>query len=139
MPFEQRGFTLIEALIALLIFAFVVAGAALTMKHLLRTQKDVHVSSIVLDLMQERLQGVVGNPSAASGDICDSINKNAFEVAGEDFYLGCHSQITTVTVDTGVTVDLKWPVLSASNTSQAEATGCADGSDIKDTCYMVGN
>lgn len=139
MPSKQRGFTLIEALIALLIFAFVVAGAALTMKHLLRTQKDVHVSSIVLDQMQERLQGVVGNPSAASGNICASINKDKFKVAGEDFYIGCAVATAPVPVASGVNVDLKWPVLSASNTSQAEATGCADGSDIKDTCYMVGN
>lgn len=139
MRSKQRGFTLLEALVALVLFAILVSGSALTMKHLLRTQTEVHVSSIVLDQMQERLQGVVGNPSSSSGDVCASINKNAFTIDGKTFHIACHTKTSTVAVASGVTVNLKWPILAASSTSQAEADGCADASAVKDTCYIVGN
>ena len=133
MPSKQRGFTLLEALVALVIFAMVILGRGMVMKYLLKTQKDIHVSPIVLDQMQERMQGVLGNPSSASGNICDSINKNSFVLDGQTFYLGCH-----VETDSSSGVDIKWPILAASSTSQAEADGCADGSALKVGCYVIG-
>lgn len=132
-PIEQ-GFTLLEALVGLIMFSIILLGSGMVMNYMLKSQKDMQVNAIVIDQMQARVQGAVGAPSTgASAGICSSIDKSAFMAASKTFYIGCATETIPVNSST-----IYWPVLAASSVSQEAANKCADGSALTADCYIVG-
>lgn len=115
--YNQQGFSLLEILVALVIFSIVVLGTGKIMNYILKTQKNIHVQSIVLDQLQARIQGVF--ESNVSADVCDSINQSSFEVDGKEYHIGCG--VNEIVVGSYV---IEWPVLAAS----------AEGKEIAELC-----
>lgn len=126
---KQQGFTLLEALVALIILSIVVIGSGVTLNQMLKTQKSTYVNGIIIDQMQTRMQAA----AAGNANVCNAIDRNSFNVDGQDYFLGCSTQAINV----GGAV-INWPVLAA-GTTQAIADGCADGSAVITDCYIVGN
>jgi prepilin-type N-terminal cleavage/methylation domain-containing protein len=123
---KQRGFTILEALIGMVIFVIIIMGSGLMLKQTLFVQKEINVGTIVVNTIQERLQTASG-----AADVCDSVDKTPFAVANQNYYIDCiNEQIDT----DGITT--YWPVIGVS-TSDALAAACADGHDVAD-CYVIG-
>lgn len=136
---RQQGFTLLEALIALIILSIVVIGSGVALNQMLKTQRASYVDGIIIDQMQARLQGAIGNPSSTT-NLCGSIDTSVIPIDGQNYAVGCATQPITVN---GATIN--WPVLAAVTESaagagdaQARANGCANGSAILTECYIVG-
>ncbi len=130
--YNQKGFSLLEILIALVIFSIVVLGTSQIMNYILKSQKEISIQSIILDQLQARIQSVF--EYKVSGDVCNSINQEEFEVNGKTYYIGC--DVNKIVTDGYVT---EWPVLAASLTGKEAAELCATSKKLTDDCYMVGN
>lgn len=126
---KQAGFTLLESLIALVIFSIVVLGSATSISHMLHTQKDMKQSAVIINLMQNKLQKALNRTGGSQ--VCDAVNKDSFQVAQQTFYIACSTE--RVRVDS-TTVD--WPVLAVSTTQQ-NADTCAQSGDVSN-CYVLG-
>lgn len=127
---KQQGFTLIESLIALLIFSIIVMGSGAAISKMLHAQKDMHVNEIIINMMQSKLQNAL--TSTTPDNVCSSINLNSFELAKKNYFIGC----ATESIPVGTTA-VKWPVLAVS-TDQVTANACAEGTTVSETCYVVG-
>jgi prepilin-type N-terminal cleavage/methylation domain-containing protein len=126
---NQSGFTLLESLIALLIFAIIILGSGLALSKMLNQQREMHVNFILINTMQTKLQNALNNTSAT--DICSSIDLNSIIVSQTTYYIGC----STEQIDINSTL-IRWPVLAMSKT-QSVVQSCAEGTDHTD-CYVVG-
>lgn len=126
---NQSGFTLLESLIALLIFSIIILGSGLALTKMLNQQREMHVNFILVNTMQAKLQNALNNTSTT--DICSSINLDNMLVSQTTYYLGC----STEQIDINSTL-IRWPVLAASKT-QSLVQPCAEGTDHTD-CYIVG-
>lgn len=130
---NQRGFTLLESLVGLVIFSIIVFGSGLAISRMINVQKDMNINYIVINEMQNKLQMAMqttaANPPAT---LCQSpsLTSNII-VANTTYYISCGTEKITV----GATV-IEWPILAAS-TDAAKALSCAQGT-ISDSCYVVG-
>lgn len=127
---KQHGATLIEVLVALILFSIIIVGSGTLLTQMLRTQKQMQVQSVIINLMQTRLQDALGSPG--STNVCTAIAKTTFSLDSKTFYIGCATE--TIIKDT---VSTTWPVLAASTVSQDDANACANGT-LTNTCYVVG-
>ncbi|MBB4836724.1 type II secretion system protein [Acinetobacter schindleri] len=128
---SQGGFTLIESLIALLLFAIIVLGSSAAIKHMLSIQKDMNISFIVVNEMQNRLQGAHDKTDVIN--VCDRVLTTPYEInSSQKYYFGCSTKKISAETKT-----IEWPVLAVSTTSATVATNCAKGI-IDPTCYVVG-
>lgn len=125
---KQGGFTLIESLVALLIFSIIILGSGVALGRMLNVQKDMHVNFVITNLMQTRLQNALTNTS----DVCSTIDQTQFSFAEKTYYLACATE--EITVDNAT---IPWPVLAASATNLTTAQSCATGASHAD-CYVVG-
>ncbi len=130
--YNQKGFSLLEVLIALVIFSIVILGTSQVMNHMLKSQKEINIQSIILGQLQARIQGAVEH--SQSNDVCSSINQEAFEVNGEEYFVACGVN----EIVTGNYV-IEWPVLAASSKGEEAAELCAILKELTDDCYMVGH
>lgn len=126
---KQHGFTLLESLIALIIFSIIILGSGTAVSRMLNVQKDMHVDFIIINLMQNKLQNALATTSA--GDVCNGINLDHFVLAKTTYYMGCANE--KIEIDSTF---VTWPVLAVS-TDQNTANACAEGSH-DDRCYVVG-
>lgn len=126
---KQAGFTLLESLIALVIFSIVVLGSATAISRMLHTQKDMQQSSVIIQMMQSKLQNALNH--TGSGSVCDAVNKDSFEIAATTYYVACGTE--RINVNSTV---VEWPVLAVSKTL-ATAQSCASGT-VDSQCYVVG-
>lgn len=128
---NQHGFTLLESLVALVIFAIIVLGSSAAIKHMFNNQKDMNMSFIVVNEMQKRLQNAQDKSDIAN--ICDRISTSPLTVNSEfTYYFGCSTQSLTVNG-----VDIQWPILAASSQSVTIANNCA-ADTLHSSCYVVG-
>ena len=130
--YNQKGFSLLEVLIALVIFSIVILGTSQVMNHMLKSQKEINIQSIILGQLQARIQGAVEH--SQSNDVCSSINQEAFEVNGEEYFVACG--VNEIVTDNYV---IEWPVLAASSKGEEAAELCATLKELTDDCYMVGH
>lgn len=129
---SQRGFTLIESLIALVLFAIIVLGSSVAIQQMLSTQKEMNISFIVVNEMQNRLQSAQDKTNVTN--VCDRVSTLPYEInSSQKYYFGC----STEKISAG-TKTIEWPVLAASTTSETVASNCAKGTLIDPTCYVVG-
>lgn len=129
---SQRGFTLIESLIALVLFAVIVLGSSVAIKHMLITQKEMNISFIVVNEMQNRLQSAQDKTDVIN--VCDRVLTTPYEInSSQKYYFGCFTEKISAGTKT-----IEWPVLAVSTISETVATDCAKGSVIDPTCYVVG-
>lgn len=135
---NQRGFTLIETMVAMVIFAIVVLGSVAAIKWILRSQGDSLVNSTIINEMQNRLQ----RASAPTGSDCPSSlsTSSGIPIGLVNYYIGCAIMETPLPSDSSIKI--KWYVLGA-DTTQAKANQCAsDAVDSTKTpssdCYIVG-
>ena len=128
---QQSGFSLIESLIGLALFAIIFLGTSAALKHLTRTQTQINSSLVITNILQSRLQNALGH--TGSGSICNSVNQDTFSLGKQTYYTFCgleeHSLANTQ-------AKVQWPFLVAS-TSQSEAEECATGV-VHESCYIVG-
>ncbi len=129
--FKQQGFTLLESLIALIIFSIIVLGSGVAISRMLNVQKDMNLNSIILNMMQTRLQNA--STSSTTGSICTSVDLTQFVLAGKTHHVGC----STETIGSGSSM-ISWPVLAVSNETQTIANNCASGTSQHISCYVVG-
>lgn len=126
---KQQGFTLIEALVGLVIFAIIILGNGAATSRMLHAQKETNADFIILNLMQNKMQNALTR--ADSNDICSAINTDNFSVGDRTYYMACgleHVEINGTTVN--------WPVLAVSK-ELGDATACAQG-QLRAGCYVVG-
>lgn len=129
---NQRGFTLMESLIALVLFAIIILGSGTAIKSMLTTQKEMNVGFIVVNEMQKRLQQAQDKTDTSG--MCARVSTDNFTVAGKTFYISC--SIAEITVST--TQKSEWPVLAASHVSLSIAQACAAGTSLHESCFVVG-
>ena len=130
--YNQKGFSLLEVLIAVVIFSIVILGTSQVMNHMLKSQKEINIQSIILGQLQARIQGAVEH--SQSNDVCSSINQEAFEVNGEEYFVACGVN----EIVTGNYV-IEGPVLAASSKGEEAAELCAILKELTDDCYMLGH
>lgn len=136
---KQRGFTLMETLVAMVLFAIVVLGSVAAIKWMLRAQGNSLINSTIISEMQNRLQ--TAPPTAATcPDSLSTTSTTGIEIGKTNYYIGC--AIRETTMPSNSTVKIKWYVLGA-DTTQAKANQCAsDAADSSKTpsadCYIVG-
>lgn len=128
--FNQHGFSLLESLIALLIFSMIVMGSGVAISRMLNVQKEMNLNSVILNMMQTRLQNA--SNSSTTTNICNSVDVSQFSLGGQPYYVGC----STDTIGSGTGM-IAWPILAVSAKSQVIATGCASGTSHI-SCYIVG-
>ncbi|WP_436913948.1 PulJ/GspJ family protein [Acinetobacter schindleri] len=132
LPFvNQQGVTLLESLIALILFSIIVLGSSAAIKQMLSTQKDMNISFIVINEMQQRLQKAQDKVNV--GNVCDRVETTPFSINSElTYYFEC----TTKSLNIGGT-EVKWPILAASSQSATIAKNCA-ADNLDNSCYVVG-
>lgn len=127
---SQQGFTLLESLVALIIFSIVVFGSGLAISRMLNVQKDMNMDYIISNEMQNKLQNTV--IATGSNNVCDAPSlKENIEINGKIYYVACSTEKITVSDSL-----VEWPVLAVS-LDAAQAKACADGM-LSSSCYMVG-
>ena len=127
---SQQGFTLLESLVALLIFSIVVFGSGLAISRMLNVQKDMNMDYIIINEMQNKLQNTV--IATGSNNVCDAPSlKQNIQLNGKTYYVACGTEKITVS---GSIVE--WPVLAVS-LDAGQAQGCVDGI-LSSSCYIVG-
>ncbi|RKG32090.1 type II secretion system protein [Acinetobacter tianfuensis] len=127
--YKESGFTLLESLIGLMLFSIVILGSGAAISKMMTAQKDLNTNSIIINMMQKKLQNALNN--TATGSVCNAVNKDSFVLANKTYYTACAIE----TINMGTT-DTEWPVLAVS-TTLAEAQTCANGT-ASDNCYVVG-
>lgn len=127
---KQKGFTLIESLIALVIFSIIVMGSGAAISKMLTVQKNMNVDFLIINNMQEKLQSALNNDVGNSTCSAVEFDKN-IEIAGQTYYVACAVE----TIPAGTT-NIEWPVLAVS-TNLATAQSCATG-QLDSSCYVVG-
>lgn len=130
--YKHQGFTLIEALVAFLIFALVLLANGGLLKDMLKVQKDSNEQMIVADILQERLLSATLNPNVASQ--CQNLDTTNFTFANTQYFVACAIVSST---DAGTGMVVEWPALAASSVSQAQAQSCLSGAVTSD-CFVVG-
>lgn len=128
--FNQQGFSLLESLIALLIFSIIVLGSGVAVSRMLNVQKDMNLNGIILNMMQTRLQNAATGSTSAS--ICTTVDLTQFVLSGKTYHVGCNTE----TIGSGTSM-IAWPVLAVSNETLAIASECASGTSHI-SCYVVG-
>lgn len=128
--FKQQGFTLIECLVALVIFSLIILGSGTAVSRMLNMQKDMNLNAIILNTIQTRLQNA--SSSAMSNNICSSIDLSQFVLANKTYYVGCASESMPIANNS-----VAWPILAVSDDSQNTASACASGT-AHVSCYVVG-
>ncbi|WP_179998998.1 type II secretion system protein [Acinetobacter sp. YH12239] len=138
---NQRGFTLLESLVGLLIFSIIVFGSGLAISKMLNTQRYMNIDNIVINELQNRLQTItISNDST---DVCASFNNQpavskSFTLNGNTYYIYCNLNSENMSETSGVAgTKITWPVLAAS-TNESHAKTCAEGSIDGLDCYRVG-
>jgi prepilin-type N-terminal cleavage/methylation domain-containing protein len=128
---KQQGFTLLESLIALVIFSIVMFGSGLVISRMINIQKEMNIGDLITSELQSRLQ----NSTAITGanEICNSpkLVENIY-LEGITYYVRC----ATEEIKTSANAVTKWPVLAVSQ-DQAQAQACATGIQHA-SCYVVG-
>ena len=115
---KQQGFTLIESLVALVLFAIIVLGSSAAIKHMLNSQRDMNVSFVVINELQKRLQ--LAQDKSDISNICNRINTTSFSINTDlTYYISCKASSIPVG-----SIDVQWPVLAASSISQNVADSC---------------
>ncbi len=135
---NQRGFTLMESLIALVLFAIIILGSGTAIKSMLTTQKEMNVGFIVLNEMQKRLQEA--QDKAATSGMCARISTTEYEINTENtYYFGCSTEKIVIPGDNPPTTskEIEWPILAASDDSETTAKNCAAGV-LDESCFIVG-
>lgn len=127
--FKQSGFTLIESLVALMIFSIIILGSAAAVSYMLKLQKEMQVNSIIINTIQNKLQNALNTPASAS--LCSSIDLNSFSLAQQTYHMACATEKIDIN---GIPVE--WPVLAVS-TQKNIAQSCAEGT-LSSDCYIVG-
>lgn len=127
---KQKGFTLIESLIALIIFSIIVMGSGAAISKMLTVQKNMNLDFLILNNMQEKLQSALNNNVGNNTCSATEFDKN-IEIAGQTYYVACAVE----NIPVGTTT-IEWPVLAVS-TNLATAQSCANG-QLDSSCYVVG-
>lgn len=127
---KVRGFTLIESLIALLIFSIIVLGSGIALQQMLIVQKDIGQNYVLLNAMQNRLQNALNH--GVSNDLCTSVDLTSLIVNHTTFYFACSTEIMNE-----IGTATYWPILTASPDLKS-AQDCAAHPDTPNTCYIVG-
>jgi|LSQX01.3.fsa_nt_gb prepilin-type N-terminal cleavage/methylation domain-containing protein len=130
--YRQQGFSLLEVLVALILFSIIIIGSSKVIGHMMYAQKDMHVHGIVIDQLQARIQGVVS--TANNTDVCSAINKEPFDVDNAEYFIGCSTN--KILIDEHA---IDWPVLAASSKGKSTAESCAATKQAGSDCYIVGN
>lgn len=128
---KQQGFSLLEALVGLVLFAIIFLGSAVALKQLSGAQAQINISLIITNTLQARLQQALTHTE--EGDVCSVIDSNSFDLGGKTYHIVCVTEMVAVG---SAGTEVKWPVLIASE-DVADAQSCADGT-LKDSCYIVG-
>lgn len=128
---KQQGFTLLESLVALVIFSIVMFGSGLVISRMLNVQKEMNVDEIIISELQSRLQNTMS--VADSNEICamPELTQN-LQLEGIIYHVRC----STEEIKMASNVVTKWPVLAVSKNA-AEAQDCAAGG-YHASCYVVG-
>ena len=126
---DQGGFTLVESLVALLLFTIIILGSGVAVGRMMNVQKDMHVDFVVTNLMQTRLQ----NALSTNNDVCSTVDKSTFRFGQTDYHLACATEMIQVDASS-----IAWPVLAASSTDVNTARDCASGTQFDSSCYIVG-
>ena len=126
---KQQGFTLLEALVAIIIFSIIILGSGVATSRMLNVQKNMHVDFVILNMMQNKMQNALS--SNADGNICNVMNLDSFQLADTTYYMACGKE--KIEIDS---THVEWPVLAVSST-QSTATECANGTTDA-SCYIVG-
>lgn len=143
---KQQGFTLIESLVALILFSIIVIGSSGAIKYMLNTQRDMNLSHVVINELQKRLQQAQDKSDISN--ICNRVNTTAFSINTDlTYYISCKPSSLPVGG-----VNIEWPVLAASSISQSVSESClshtyrqVDSSTLTAeqraphySCYIVG-
>ena len=128
---EQGGFSLLEALVGLALFAIIFLGTSAALKHLTRAQTQINSSLVITNILQARLQNALGY--AGGGNICSAVNQDSFILGEHTYYTFCSMEEHDLA---HTQAKIQWPFLVAS-TSQNEAQECATGV-VHESCYIVG-
>ncbi|MFY9179292.1 MAG: type II secretion system protein [Venatoribacter sp.] len=131
--FKQQGVTLIESLVAFLIFALVLLANGSLLKDMLKVQGNSNEQMVVIDTLQERLHASANNPNAANMCAATSVDTTDFTLGSKTYHVAC----AIVNEDNGAGFVVEFPVLAASATSAANAQQCASGT-YSDDCFVVG-
>lgn len=129
ISYKERGFTLLESLVGLMLFSIVILGSGAAISKMMTAQKDLNTNFVIINMMQNKLQNALNN--TATGSICNAVNKDSFMLGGTTYYTACATESITINVSS-----TEWPVLAVS-TTQAEAQSCANGT-ASNNCYVVG-
>lgn len=127
---NQHGFSLLESLIALLIFSMIVLGSGVAISRMLNVQKDMNLNNIILNTMQTRLQNA--STGSTTANVCSAVDLTQFVLAGKTYHVGC----STETIGSGASM-IAWPILGVSHETLAIASACANGT-AHISCYVVG-
>ena len=128
---KQQGFSLLEVLIALAISSIVVLGSSKVMGHMLKTQAEMNLQSLVIETLQLRLQTADNDEDK---DICEAIDLSDFSIATHTFQLGC----AKVEIKKDGKLLTARPVLAA-DTNKTAAQRCAAAGNSTGSCFVLGN
>ncbi|MQW93168.1 prepilin-type N-terminal cleavage/methylation domain-containing protein [Acinetobacter wanghuae] len=125
---KQRGVTLVESLISLLLFSIIVLGSGAAIKSMITTQKDMNIGFIIVNEMQNRLQAAQTQTSVAN--LCSRISTATKSIGNTTYYFKCFTQ----RMSTDWTVEM--PILVASQKADVLDSCITNGPDP--SCYVVG-
>lgn len=125
---NQRGFTLMESLIALVLFAIIILGSGAAIKSMLTTQKEMNIGFIVVNEMQNRLQAAQTQTNVTN--LCGRVSITDKSVGNTAYHFKCFSQ--KMSTDWAV----EMPILVASEKANVLDSCITDTPDP--SCYVVG-